>query len=133
MRGRLQTPGKCRGVVDTGGRSPHVNWMEVTPSTGKAAQCEPGERKAGVVVPVIERERCEGKAECVAVCPFDVFEVRKLDAADRRTLPFVAKLKAMAHGNRQAYVVKPQDCHACQDCITVCPEGAIDLVAADKA
>ncbi len=120
-------------MLDLGARTPHVLGMEFSPSSARSGLGLPGNRKAGVVVPVIERDRCEGKAECVAVCPFDVFEVRKLDAADRRALSLVGKLKALAHGNRQAYVVKPQDCHACQDCISVCPEGAIDLVPVTKA
>ena len=82
----------------------------------------------GVVAPLIDRNRCEAKARCVEVCPFDVFEIRTLESPDRAALPFVGKLKAWAHGNRQAYVIRPADCHACQRCVTACPEGAIRLV-----
>ena len=33
---------------------------------------------AGIVAPVIDSHRCEGKQDCVRVCPYDVFEVREL-------------------------------------------------------
>lgn len=81
----------------------------------------------GKVAPAVDRNRCEGKEDCVRVCPYDVFEVRELDAEDRASLSLFGKLKAWAHGNRQAYVVRPQDCHACQLCIEACPEDALRL------
>ena len=31
------------------------------------------------------------------------------------------------HGNRQAFVMRPADCHACQLCIEACPEKALTL------
>ena len=30
-------------------------------------------------MPVVDRGRCEGKADCVEVCPYDVFEVGRID------------------------------------------------------
>jgi NAD-dependent dihydropyrimidine dehydrogenase PreA subunit len=90
-----------------------------------AADCK-GEPRS--VMPVVDRNRCEAKARCVAVCPFNVFEIRMMPPSDRATLSFTGKLKAWAHGNRQAYVLHPADCHACQLCVRACPEGAIRLV-----
>jgi len=81
----------------------------------------------GKVAPVVDRNRCEGKEDCVRVCPYEVFEVRVLDAADRASLSLIGRLKAWAHGNRQAYVVRPGDCRACQLCIEACPESALRL------
>jgi NAD-dependent dihydropyrimidine dehydrogenase PreA subunit len=81
----------------------------------------------GKVAPVVDRNRCEGKEDCVRVCPCHVFEVRVLDPADRASLSLIGRLKAWAHGNRQAYVVQPQDCHACQLCIEAYPESALHL------
>jgi NAD-dependent dihydropyrimidine dehydrogenase PreA subunit len=81
----------------------------------------------GVVAPVIDRARCEGKADCVRVCPYDVFEVRVLARPERAGLPFMAKLKAMAHGNRQAFAVRADQCHGCGLCVAACPEHAIRL------
>ena len=80
------------------------------------------------VAPIIDRNRCEAKAACVKICPYHVFEIRPLEAADRAALNLVGKLKAWVHGNRQAYVVQAQDCHACGLCIKACPEQAIRLV-----
>ena len=81
----------------------------------------------GKVAPVVDRNRCEAKQDCVRVCPYDVFEIRALDAADRASLSLIGRLKAWAHGNEQAFVVRPDDCHACQLCIEACPEDALRL------
>lgn len=92
---------------------------------GDKEQCK-GE--PGRVAPVIDRNRCEAKEACVSVCPFDVFEIRPLEAVDRDALSLLGKVKAWVHGNRQAYVVRPAECHACQLCLKACPEEAIRLV-----
>lgn len=84
--------------------------------------------EAGRVMPLIDRNRCEAKAACVELCPFEVFEIRPLAQADRAGLSLRGKLKAWGHGHRQAYVIRPADCHACQLCVKACPEEAIRLV-----
>ena len=81
----------------------------------------------GKVVPVINRNKCEGKDDCVRVCPYHVFEVRVLTADERAGLSLLGKVKTWAHGNRQAFTVRPADCHACGLCVTACPEKAIRL------
>lgn len=88
---------------------------------------EPCKHRPGVVAPVIDRNRCEGKEDCVRVCPYAVFELRPLAADDRRALSFVGRLKAWAHGNRQAYAVNAAACHGCGLCVSACPEHAIRL------
>lgn len=47
--------------------------------------------------------------------------------ADKSALGFFARLKAFAHGNRQAYAIHPDACQACGKCVEVCPEKAIKL------
>jgi 4Fe-4S ferredoxin len=84
---------------------------------------------AGRVAPVIDRNRCEGKEDCVRVCPYDVFEIRKLGSEERAGLTLIGRLKAMAHGNRQAFAVHADQCHACGLCVAACPEKAIRLKA----
>jgi NAD-dependent dihydropyrimidine dehydrogenase PreA subunit len=79
-------------------------------------------------MPVVDRNRCEGKDDCVAVCPFNVFEMRTLSPADKSAMPFLSRFKAMVHGNRQAYVVRAEACEACGLCIAACPEDAIKLM-----
>ncbi len=79
--------------------------------------------------PVIDRNRCEAKGECVRVCPYQVFELRALTQGDKESMSFLGRLKARFHGNRQAFVARPQACHACGLCVAACPEEAIRLVA----
>jgi len=79
------------------------------------------------VKPVIDRNRCEAKAECVRVCPYHVFDLRALAPEDKANMSLLGRLKARVHGNRQAFVARPQDCHACGKCVAACPENAIRL------
>jgi NAD-dependent dihydropyrimidine dehydrogenase PreA subunit len=82
---------------------------------------------AGMTLPVIDPNRCEAKAECVRVCPYFVFEIRTLTAQDKAAMSLLGRLKARLHGNRQAFVARPEDCHACAKCVAACPEDAIRL------
>jgi NAD-dependent dihydropyrimidine dehydrogenase PreA subunit len=101
-----------------------MNGDEIT-ARASTAECK---GDAGRVVPVVDRNRCEAKAACVALCPFEVFEIRPLEPSDRAALSLRGRVKAWAHGGRQAYVVKPAACHACGVCVQACPEEAIRLV-----
>lgn len=82
---------------------------------------------AGKFEPVIDRSRCEAKGPCVAACPFNVFEISSLTAEEKAGLSFFAKLKALAHGNKQAHAVRADACQACGLCVEACPEKAIKL------
>ena len=88
------------------------------------ADCKP---EAGIFAPVIDRSRCEGKEDCVRVCPYEVFEMGRLTAALKSALSFTARLKAPLHRNRQSFAIRAQDCHACGLCVAACPERAITL------
>lgn len=92
-----------------------------------AAECDGSPGRAGKVAPIIDRNRCEGKADCVRVCPFDVFRIEVLSREQRSALTWRGRLKAWGHGGRQAMVVNGGDCHACQLCVAACPEQAIRL------
>jgi len=80
-----------------------------------------------VFEPLVDRAKCEGKAECVVVCPFRVFEVRRIDDADFARLGVLAKLKSVAHGRKTAYTPRASACQACGKCVAACPEKAIKL------
>ena len=90
------------------------------------AECTP---RARAVVPVIDRNRCEGAADCVRVCPYDVFAIEKLSWSQWADLGMVGRIKTLGHGRRQAFVVNGEQCHACGLCVSACPERAIRLVA----
>ena len=81
----------------------------------------------GVLRPVIDPNRCEGKSACVAVCPYDVFIVRKFERSELPTLSLLGTLKWWAHGGLQADAVHADQCHGCGLCVSACPESAITL------
>jgi 4Fe-4S ferredoxin len=82
---------------------------------------------AGVFVPVINRNRCEGKGPCVEVCPYGVLEMYILPKEERGELSTLGKVKGFAHGWKQAKVSFPDLCRACGKCVSACPEKAITL------
>jgi len=82
---------------------------------------------AGTVVPVVNPNRCEAKADCVAVCPYDVFEVRALTADELASLSFLSRIRVRVHGGRQAFAIRADACQACGKCVSACPERAISL------
>lgn len=92
------------------------------------SQREPCRQPPGVIQPRIDRNRCEGKGDCVAVCPHDVFVLGVLPKSDRQGLSLIGKLKGMAHGWEQAFTPNAEACQACGHCVKACPERAITLV-----
>ncbi len=107
--------------------------MALNPEKARRAAAHPkrpGEKclaPPGRWVPVVHRGRCEGKRDCVEVCPYDVFEVRRMEDADYAALGLLGKLKALAHGRRTAYTPRADLCQACGLCVVACPELAITL------
>ena len=77
--------------------------------------------------PRVDRNRCEGKADCVAVCPFNVFDVRRIEDDDFRGLSFLGRMKSRAHKRLTAYTPNADSCRACGLCVVACPEDAIVL------
>ena len=95
----------------------------------------PGEKcgaEAGAYRPVVDRNACEGKRDCVEVCPYDVFEVRQIGEEDFSRLSFVGKMKSRAHGRLTAYTPRAELCQACGLCVVACPEKAIRLVSSKE-
>ena len=82
--------------------------------------------------PQINRNRCEGKSDCVEVCPYDVFEVRTIAPADFDKLSFIGRLKSRAHKRQTAYTPRAEQCKACGLCVVSCPEKAITLLKLDR-
>jgi NAD-dependent dihydropyrimidine dehydrogenase PreA subunit len=53
---------------------------------------------------VVDRNKCKGHAECIAVCPQEVYELDE---------------------ENKAVPVNMQDCEECCSCVEACPEQAI--------
>lgn len=83
---------------------------------------------AGSFVPVVDRGRCEGKADCVEVCPYDVFEVGPIDETEYRALPLMSRFRVLVHGKKTALTPNAASCQACGLCVVACPEKAIRLL-----
>jgi NAD-dependent dihydropyrimidine dehydrogenase PreA subunit len=104
------------------------------PAKAKRAAADrqrPGEEckaAAGVFHPEVDVRSCEGKGDCVAVCPYNVFEVGRMTDETFAALPFFVKLKAVVHGKKTAYTPHVDACRACGLCVVACPEDAIRLV-----
>ncbi len=96
--------------------------MNASKKTGPECKQEPG-----IFAPVIDRARCEGKADCVVICPYEVFELGILPPEERAGLPFLAKVKGTLHGWKQAFTPNADACQACGLCVQSCPEKAIKL------
>ncbi|MGH6645764.1 4Fe-4S dicluster domain-containing protein [Aquabacterium sp.] len=82
----------------------------------------------GTFAPRIDRNRCEGKGDCVDVCPVQVFSLGVLPADERVGLSLRGRLKGWAHGWQQAFTPNLEACEACGHCVRACPEDAITLV-----
>jgi NAD-dependent dihydropyrimidine dehydrogenase PreA subunit len=91
------------------------------------ADSPPCKHPAGAFHPVIDPNRCEGKAACVAECPYDVFVVRRRERGELPGLSLLGTVKWWAHGGLQAEAVRADQCHGCGLCVNACPESAIKL------
>ena len=96
----------------------------IAPAPKSTEDCK---QAPGAFAPRVNRSRCEGKEDCVRVCPYDVFDVRKPTHGERAALSLVTRLKVFAHGGKQAFAVRASACHACGYCVSACPEQAITL------
>ncbi|RBH53697.1 MULTISPECIES: ferredoxin family protein [Pseudomonas] len=84
-------------------------------------------QQPGVIAPIVDLKRCEGKGDCLEVCPEDVFEIRRIDEVDYLDLGLMHRLKLRVHGMKVAYTPNADACRSCGLCVTACPESAIKL------
>ncbi len=121
-------------ALETPGHSAERRLHVSTDKARRAAQRpdRPGEKcraEAGAYRPIVDHNACEGKRDCVEVCPYDVFEVRQITNQDFSGLSFLGKLKSRIHGRLAAYTPHANLCQACGLCVVACPERAITLVS----
>lgn len=89
---------------------------------GKECKAEPAAFR-----PVVDRRRCEGKGDCIEVCPYGVFELGTIDPAEYRAMPLLSRLKLRVHGMKTVYTPRADACKACGLCVVACPEKALKL------
>jgi 4Fe-4S ferredoxin len=83
--------------------------------------------ESGIIYPVVDLKRCEGKGDCERVCPENVFEVKRINEQDYRSLGVLHRFKLRVHGLKIAYTPNIDACRSCGLCVTACPEHAITL------
>jgi 4Fe-4S ferredoxin len=93
----------------------------------ESRQTEKCRQAPGVVRPIVNAARCEGKADCVSVCPFDVFEIDQISKELFDGLSLFSKLRVWAHGMKTATTPNASACEGCGYCVAACPERAIRL------
>ena len=86
-------------------------------------------QEAGKLKPAINLSKCEGKMDCIRVCPYNVFEKQVITDIQYKELSFTGKIKTFFHGREKVVAARPDACHACGLCVTACPEKAIKLVS----
>lgn len=77
---------------------------------------------------MIDRNRCDGKQDCFALCPFEVFAMQCITALDLAMLPVAPRKAHKLIGKWQSLAVRAEACHACNLCVVACPEDAIRLI-----
>jgi 4Fe-4S ferredoxin len=108
--------------------------MSKNPAKAKRAAAHPRrpgqacKAPAGSWKPVVDARRCEGKGDCVEVCPYDVFAVGPIAPEAYQALPAIARFKLWVHGKKTAHLPNIDACQACGLCVVACPEKAITLV-----
>src|ERR1700749_2944045 len=60
-----------------------------------SASCK---QEPGALRPLVELTRCEGKGDCVRVCPESVFEIRRIADVDYLRLGLLHRFKQRVHG-----------------------------------
>lgn len=81
----------------------------------------------GLIKPVVDFNKCEGKGDCVRVCPENVFAMARIEDNDYRELGLVSRFKLRVHGMQVAYTPNADACRSCGLCVSACPENAITL------
>jgi 4Fe-4S ferredoxin len=84
-------------------------------------------QEPGRIRPLVDFKSCEGKGDCVRVCPENVFQLRRIDAVDYGALPLLNRIKLRVHGMQVAYTPNADACRSCSLCVSACPEHAITL------
>jgi len=96
--------------------------------SAQAIECK---QPAGVIKPVVDFNRCEGKGDCVRVCPENVFAMARIEDEDYRKLGLLSRFKLRVHGMQVAYTPNVDACRSCGLCVSACPEKAITLTRAN--
>ena len=69
----------------------------------------------GKLMPLVNFNNCGAKEDCVAVCPYDVFEMRPITVEDKARLNFKGRVKTFFF-KEKAYLTDPALCRAVLGC-----------------
>jgi 4Fe-4S ferredoxin len=103
------------------------------PDKARKAASDPGRvgekclAAPGRWIPIVDRNKCEGKEDCVDVCPYSVFELGSLTPAEYGALGTFGRMRARHHDLRTSRTPRADACRSCGLCVVACPEDAIQL------
>jgi 4Fe-4S ferredoxin len=126
----MPEPAVDDGSLPPGSRDPAKARKAALDPTRPGEKCHAA---PGQWIPIIDREKCEGKNDCVVVCPYSVFELGTLTDAEFDSLSFVGRLKAKRHDRKTSRTPLASACRACGLCVVACPEDAISLTLSRPA
>ncbi|MFY9717465.1 MAG: ferredoxin family protein [Thermoplasmata archaeon] len=112
------------GTLPAGSRDPIKARKAARDPNRPGEQCRAA---PGRWTPVIDRDRCEGKSDCVAVCPYSVFDLGRLTDAEYLAMGYLARLKARHHDRATSRTPRSEECRGCGLCVVACPEDAVTL------
>jgi len=122
--------------IERGADAPPEELPVGSPNVLKARQAardptRPGERCRAAPrhwIPVVDRAKCEGKADCVDVCPYSVFQIGTLTDEEYQSLGYFGRVRARHHQLKTSRTPRATECRACGLCVVACPEDAVNLL-----
>lgn len=75
----------------------------------------------------VNKRKCSVCGDCLAVCPQNILEIRKVGWTAKEAMTFFQRIDAHYHHNTELAVIDPEKCLGCGLCVNACRKCAISL------